>query len=409
MHQILKRLELIKTSIAIEDEEIIELQTVKLSAMSIDDDVKNILIKLENHNYSSVVEEIDNYLKRFSGVVVYEDSEIHALRMELKILEAKLQDLTQEKNDHLNDINDFQTKYTQHLGDLIQKILKLKMDLFKRKNAKKFKTIDDAQKRYEQVECDIEALEKELDNLQDALDELETTDPKYKNIQQKIKELEEILEQKNEELFEIEEEIEAIKEEFDGDSEFEEFEEYKNDYNEFKRQYKDFVNEERYELDEDLLAELKKAYRKASKMCHPDVVSDDLKDQALKLMQELNNAYSSKNIKRVLEILTMLESGGGFKIASDTINDKAILKSRIEDLRTKIIETSHEIEEIQANEMYVLLHEIHNADEYFQEMKSKLQQELDDLQAQSNQFTSSEKPIEYGSINKDDEYWGSTF
>lgn len=44
MQQILKRLELIKTSIAIEDEEIIELQVVKLSTMPIDDDVQEISI-----------------------------------------------------------------------------------------------------------------------------------------------------------------------------------------------------------------------------------------------------------------------------------------------------------------------------------------------------------------------------
>lgn len=39
MQQILKRLELIKTSIAIEDEEIIELQVVKLSTMDIESDI----------------------------------------------------------------------------------------------------------------------------------------------------------------------------------------------------------------------------------------------------------------------------------------------------------------------------------------------------------------------------------
>ena len=44
MQQILKRLELIKTSIAIEDEEIIELQMTKLSNMTIDDDVQEICI-----------------------------------------------------------------------------------------------------------------------------------------------------------------------------------------------------------------------------------------------------------------------------------------------------------------------------------------------------------------------------
>ena len=46
MQQILKRLELIKISIVIEDEEIIELQVAKLSSVDVDDEVKMILQKL---------------------------------------------------------------------------------------------------------------------------------------------------------------------------------------------------------------------------------------------------------------------------------------------------------------------------------------------------------------------------
>ena len=49
MTQILKRLEIIKSSIAIEDEEVIELQVMKLSKMQIDDDVKTIILNLENN------------------------------------------------------------------------------------------------------------------------------------------------------------------------------------------------------------------------------------------------------------------------------------------------------------------------------------------------------------------------
>lgn len=52
MQQILKQLELIKTSISIEDEEIIELQVTKLSIMTIDDQtIREITTKArENKN-----------------------------------------------------------------------------------------------------------------------------------------------------------------------------------------------------------------------------------------------------------------------------------------------------------------------------------------------------------------------
>lgn len=54
MQQILKRFELIKTSIVIEDEEIIELQVAKLSSMDVDDEVKKILQKIADCDYGSV-------------------------------------------------------------------------------------------------------------------------------------------------------------------------------------------------------------------------------------------------------------------------------------------------------------------------------------------------------------------
>ena len=89
MHQILKRLELIKTSIAIEDVEIIELQIGKLSGL--DGEVANILQMLKNQDYGLAVVAIESYLAQYSGMVVYEDKEINGLKLQLKVLEQKLE------------------------------------------------------------------------------------------------------------------------------------------------------------------------------------------------------------------------------------------------------------------------------------------------------------------------------
>ena len=106
MKQILKRLELIKTAISIEDEEIVELQVMKLNSMACDEEVLEILVKLENKDYGNVVVEIEQYLQCYSGVVVYEDKELQGLRLELKALEKKFQDLNGKKNEYLNDIHE---------------------------------------------------------------------------------------------------------------------------------------------------------------------------------------------------------------------------------------------------------------------------------------------------------------
>ena len=48
MLQIIKRLEIIKSSILIEDIEIIELQIMKLNSLKIDENVQEIIKKLKN-------------------------------------------------------------------------------------------------------------------------------------------------------------------------------------------------------------------------------------------------------------------------------------------------------------------------------------------------------------------------
>ena len=83
MHQILKRLELIKTSIALQDEEIIELQVAKLSGMEIDSEVRRILDRISTRDYGSVMLEIESYIAKHLGVAIYEDEELLGLKLEL--------------------------------------------------------------------------------------------------------------------------------------------------------------------------------------------------------------------------------------------------------------------------------------------------------------------------------------
>jgi hypothetical protein len=107
MIEIIKRLEIIKSSILIEDIEIIELQIMKLSSQNIDVDVKNIILKLENSEYSLALDLIENYISQHTGLVLYEDKELLSLKFELKQLEIKFQDLLEEKTEYLNELEEF--------------------------------------------------------------------------------------------------------------------------------------------------------------------------------------------------------------------------------------------------------------------------------------------------------------
>lgn len=50
-------------------------------------------------------------------------------------------------------------------------------------------------------------------------------------------------------------------------------------------------------LNDDEKIEIKKLYKKAARLCHPDIVPIELKEKAHELMQLLNEAYSKRYSK----------------------------------------------------------------------------------------------------------------
>lgn len=410
MHQILKRLELIKNSISIEEHEIIELQISKLSTMAIDDDVRNILEKLSNNDFGSVIADIESYLVRYSGVVIYEDNEIQGLKLELKVLENQLQELSEQKSEYLYELNEFNTQYTLRLGELIQNILKLKKDIQYRFFKAKEDAFQSVMDEYEEAKEEYQELKTKKEELEKELSEIDEFDDLYDELYQELQELKAELEDKERDVNQKRKKAKEAKEEFEEDDVTKEYEESEEDYEEFSHEYESVKKQDRFELNEEEKAELKKIFRKASKLCHPDIVADELKEQATAIMQQLNDAYSKKDLKKVREILYNLENGISFDIASDSINDKERLKEKIKDIRKRMDALNEEIEEIKSNESFAVLQEVDDLDEYFDQLKSDLQEELERLQRESdNSKESSKKHNDNEPIDEEDEYWKIPF
>lgn len=366
MQQILKRLELIKTGITIEDEEIIEMQMLKIASLNADNDVKDILKLLKENNFTRALAYIDAYLTRYSGLALYQDQELSGLKMELKVLEAELQALSEERVEYLNEIDEFNTRYSLHLGETIRKILELKEKILKRVIEKKQQRFENLKREYDEIKSVVEDLEErlaQLDEFDDAYDEL------YEELQKQ-----------KEKLNEKRKETKQAKVELEEDEAFEAYEEVKEDYEEFNKEYKEVLSQERFELDEEEKKELKKLFRKASRLCHPDIVADELKEQAHEIMAELNEAYKQQDIDKVKKILHALENGTGFEVASDKINDKELLKTKIGSIREDIEALKAELTEIKEDETYKTLQEIDDLESYLDEMKDALAQEMDRLQ-----------------------------
>ena len=158
------------------------------------------------------------------------------------------------------------------------------------------------------------------------------------------------------------------------------YEEAEND----ERQYREQVNTEKekeiFELTDEQKAELKKKFRKATVLCHPDKVADEFKEAAQRIFIELKQAYDANDLKKVSEILEELEKGNYFKTKSETVQEKDLLKAAIAKLKRQIKILETEIITIKESETFKTIISIEDWDDYFKRTKEKLQRELEELQ-----------------------------
>lgn len=242
------------------------------------------------------MESIQKFIAQYRQLAVWDNPEVNALKLELKITENQINAFENEKTDLEKTINDFQYRHTKELGELILNILKLQKE--------KFKTNE---KRFEEAE---------------------------------------------------------------------------NDYNEYQKQYEIEIKREVFELQPEEQKELKKQYKSASMLCHPDKFVNEppeIQQQAEQLFKELNDANSRNDLNRVKEILNNLQKGL-LTVNENKISDKDLLVQTLNRLKQKLTRLQKEIEHIKESEVYQQISSIADWDSYFQNHKELLQQELKDLQ-----------------------------
>lgn len=287
--KIIKRLELIKSLISLEEEIGISTHISKIKEFEIDQELKYIVEMLEVKSYSKAMSAIEIYVNKFNKLQFYSDPEILGLKLEVKSLEAELNNLSYEKADLEKLIHEFGVRHNKELGELLKNILHY------RKNK--------ATGTPQQPEAEKE-------------------------------------------------------------------------YNDYANQYEISKKEIIIELTEEEKKELTKKFRKASKLCHPDVVSDSQKEFAATLFIELKAAYERNDLNKVSEILSNLEKGNFFTSKSESINEKQLLMLEIEKMRILINELKRNLIEIKESEAYKTIISIADWDEYFSTTKEKLQEQL---------------------------------
>jgi hypothetical protein len=120
---------------------------------------------------------------------------------------------------------------------------------------------------------------------------------------------------------------------------------------------------------------LKEKYRKASKLCHPDLISEEYRIEAEEIFKELQYAYELNDLEGVSRILSHLENGQ-FQFNSQVISKESKLKSILYKLILKRNLLEDEIVRLKKSDIYQLIIKIKDLSEYFETIKNELNREI---------------------------------
>lgn len=306
LDKIIKRLEILKNYVILEDIEDIARESSKLKAYGFQQDIADITQALQQNNFDNAITLINNFIKNNHALVIYNDTDIHALKLEIRQLEHQLNAYDNEKIELDKLFSEFYHRHTNELGSYIIRLLHLR----------KIFTKDDPEKYAEAVQ--------------------------------------------NEE-----------------------------DYNE-----KIEAESEKtiYKLDDNQRLELKKAYRQASQICHPDRVNKEMKDIAQEVFIQLNQAYKQNDLAEVQRILSELNQGM-FKPQSETVTEKDQLKIILQSLKYKIAKVEEEIITIKDSKDYQTISNLMDWNMYFEEVKAQLVEEIGYLENKFSDDNRTAEPI----------------
>ncbi|MBS1205203.1 MAG: repair protein [Proteobacteria bacterium] len=369
MNKPIKRLEIIKYAIELEDDGIILSQLPLLKNEVTDPELAFIVHALEEKNYSEAMRVITTWLQNQRSVVSWQDPLVAASKLELKALEERLRELIDKRNARIQLLDEFNDLYLTRLGPLMSQILRLR------------KTLAEAAVRRQEAE----ARRREADYLRcqkylsQAVEVLVTLTQRWqsmpphslqaaearKHLQQQSELIASLLAEAQELERGLTREEEPVRQARD---------EARQEYESYQEQQHDA--EKRFSCDqkmsEDERQELKRLWRQASKLCHPDLVDNDLKNEAHSMMVQLNQARQRGDISAIRAILTRLQKGLEPLMASDRLNDLQRLRQRITEVKQHIASLIEELATLDKEESWLLVSSLGDRETYFRQQEKAL-------------------------------------
>jgi len=296
LSKIIKRLEIIKNFVILEEIDEISRSASKLEQYIFNSDIDEIIDLIQKEDFGDAINKIEIFINKNQQLSIWSDPEIAALKLEIKNIENQINAFDNEKIELEKILTDFQHQHSIELGEIILDILKLRRIKFKDDKAK--------------------------------------------------------------------------------------FEEAKRDEEEYQGQFEAEKEKDIQELSQEQKKELKKKFRKATTLCHPDKFSNEpiaVQKQAEEIFKELNEANTKNDLARVTEILDNLEKGILKAEKGDSISDKEILRATINKLKAKLKYIESEILNIKQSDTFKTVTSIVDWDIYFEQTKEKLKSELEEL------------------------------
>lgn len=380
MNKIIKRLEIIKSAIELEDEEIIQQQLVHLQRESGDPVITAIAQAIETRRFSDAMREIATWLQNQRAITNWQDPAIAASKLELKALENQLRELIDTRNTRIQILDEFNDQYHLRLGPLMSRILELRKQLAA--SALRRQEAERRRREIDYLSCQqyISLAVDRLAQLKQQWMGMDSASRAAVDIRQRIQQQTELI---TDLLAEIRE-LEADFSRQDDSDTRQAQEEAAHEYEEYQEQQQDaqhrFARDQRLSPDE--RNELKRLWRQASRLCHPDVVADELKEKAHQMMVQLNLARQNADLAAIRALLTQLQSGLEPMMASDRLNNLDHLRQKIQQLRIQIDALIKEIAGLEAENAWRLATSVRDKEAYFSEQERALAELRDTLETQ---------------------------
>ncbi len=154
----------------------------------------------------------------------------------------------------------------------------------------------------------------------------------------------------------------------------------KKEYSKFKGEYSKQKLKVDYNLNIEEKKRLKELFRKASFLCHPDKITDEMKSFATDIFNNLRSAYEKDDLSAVEKIYNDLKSGKIKLIEIGKEDEFEVLKEIYNSLMKKLASWKNKLRILKLSSDYVRIISNQNLESYFERLEESLKSELSNLE-----------------------------